>query len=348
MARHRHRHRHRPPRLPTTTTTLLLAVLLPSALATPYPYPQIHPQNQPTIKPPSPFTKTLFHDDFSLLAPGSLPSPQKWTLDIGTSYPSGPAHWGTNEIQTYTSSPSNIGITPSGTLRIIPLAPTTNTTKGKNKNSTWTSARIETTKTHDFSCGAGQRLRIEAGIRLPSGPAAEQMGIWPAFWSLGAAFRGNYQSWPGPGEVDVMESVNGAATVWHTVHCGVGSGGPCKEMNGLGSTAAMSRGVWHVVAVEIDRSRGGTGRDDWKAEKLVWFVDERQTWSLTGATVGNATAWATLARSPKFLLLNVAVGGAFPDAVAGGKTPTAKTPTAKTLGGAGAAMEVRHVAVFVT
>ena len=65
-----------------------------------------------------------------------------------------------------------------------------------------------------------------------TGTAAE--GYWPAFWMLGAPYRGNYQNWPSVGELDIMENVQGLNTVWATMHCGTNPGGPCNETTGLG------------------------------------------------------------------------------------------------------------------
>lgn len=283
-----------------------------------------------SISLPAGFTRTLFQDDFSLQPPNSLPSSSKWTLDTGTSYPNGPSHWGTNEVQSYTRSPENIAVTASGTLQITPVIVSGN----------WTSARIETTAEHDFACAPGHRLRMEASLRVGAAPADSQMGIWPAFWSLGAAYRGNYGSWPGVGEIDVLETLNGAATAWQTVHCGSAAGGPCRETDGISGTAALSRGEWHTFAAEIDRTNDG---GDWRGETITWFVDGVPTNSVSGADVGDEDAWSSLARTPRFLLLNVACGGSFPDAIA--KT---KTPTTQTAGGKGSSLEVRYVAVFAT
>jgi beta-glucanase (GH16 family) len=279
---------------------------------------------------PSGYARILFQDDFANQPAGSLPASSKWAIDTGTGYPGGPAHWGTGEVQSYTSSSANLGITSRGTLQITPV---------RASNGQWTSARIETTAANDFSCAAGRRLRMEASL-LISGSAGSQAGVWPAFWSLGSSFRGNYNNWPSVGEIDILESINGDATVWQTVHCGSGSGGPCHETNGISSTAGFARGVWHTVAVEIDRTNSG---GDWRGEKLTWFVDGSPTTSVTGAVVGDQSAWTSLARSSRYLLLNVAVGGSFPDAVA-----NTKTPTAQTTGGSVAAMEVKYVAVYST
>lgn len=159
---------------------------------------------------PSGFSQLVFEDDFSNQAPGSLPSTSKWTYSTGTSYPGGPARWGTNEIQTYTSSPQNVAITSSGTLRITPL----------NINGQWTSARLESAPQHDVACPEGGKLRIEASIKFGSAPAETQMGIWPSFWAMGAPFRGQYAQWPAVGEIDIAESVSGVSRVWNVLHCG--------------------------------------------------------------------------------------------------------------------------------
>lgn len=272
--------------------------------------------------PPDGFQQVLFYDDFT------APLTDNWTLDLGTSYPGGPGNWGTGEIQTYTDSPDNIAAA-DGNLIITPL---------RDASGAWTSARIETNSEHDWACPEGGRVRAEASIRLGADPEDVQAGIWPAFWALGADFRGNYQNWPAVGEIDILESPNGMPRTWHTVHCGTTPGGPCDETTGLGGDADFSRGEFHVISVEISREGGG-----WEADEIAYAVDGAATVSVTGAQVGDQAAWEALAHGPKFLLLNVAVGGGFPDAIAG-----APTPGEGTAGGEGAAMGVEYVAVYST
>jgi hypothetical protein len=301
------------------------------------------------VQVPAGYASVLFQDDFTAQSPGGRPS-DKWTIDTGHSYPGGPANWGTNEVQAY--SASNVAISPARTLRITPT----------NAGGRWTSARIETRPEHDFACGAGRRLRMEAVLR--AGDGRGQAGIWHAFWALGSAYRGRYNNWPSVGEIDIIETLNGLPTAWQTLHCGpTASGGPCHETDGISSTTTLSRGSWHTVAVEIDR----TNQDgDWRGERISWLVDGVVTFTgkvcllvetlcrsednllmrccvVTGATVGDATAWEALARSKKFLLLNVAVGGSFPDAI-----QKSRTPNAQTTGGDGTELEVKYVAVFTT
>lgn len=86
----------------------------------------------------------------------------------------------------------------------------------------------------------------------------------------------------------------------------------------------------------VDRSTG-----NWKTESLTCYLDGVQTFSVTGARVGDQATWSVLAHNPHFLLLNVAVGGSFPSAVAGKSTPTKAT-----IGGLSVGMEVDYVVVY--
>ncbi|KAK0730240.1 concanavalin A-like lectin/glucanase domain-containing protein [Lasiosphaeris hirsuta] len=280
---------------------------------------------------PPGFSRIIFEDDFSKQPAGSQPSTAKWSYSVGTSYPGGPANWGTKEIQSYSSSRENLVIT-SGALAITPL----------NNGGRWTSARIESTPAHDIACAAGGKLRIEASLKFGKAPPSEQMGIWPSFWAIGSGFRGNTDRWPAVGELDVAESINGQPTTWQMLHCGWTPGGPCNEFNGIGGPVPFTRGEFHTVAVEVDRTNGG----DWRGERLLWYIDGRLTSSVDGTRVNDEGAWTAVTRNPKFLILNVAVGGDFPNNVA--NDGRVLTPTPETKGGPDSAMEVRYIAVFST
>ena len=305
-------------------TALLHGLGTHSLVTSPY---YSSPRGVDNVAGPDGFERRLFYDDFSGRPVGSLPSPSKWHLDLGTSYPGGPENWGTGEVQTYTNSRRNIEITARNTLQITPQ---------RAKNGSWTSARIETTAPWDFACQRGQRLRVEARLKLGDGPMSKQLGIWPAFWALGSDYRGDYWNWPAVGEIDILESVNGESKAWHVVHCGVAPGGPCKEFSGISNaTDHVRRGVWHTLSWEVDR------RNAYLGESMSWFVDGRREWTLKESDVGDDDAWKALAGNKKMVLLNVAVGGSFPDAIAGFKTPTGKT-----VGGNEASLEVDYVAVY--
>ncbi len=265
----------------------------------------------------------VWSDDFNGTA-GTLPSSTNWIIDIGHSYPGGPGNWGTGEIQNYTSSTSNLSLDGSGNLRITPI--------GSGQN--WTSARIETRRA-DFKPADGRILRIEGRIQMPNVTGDAALGYWPAFWALGAPYRGNYQNWPSIGELDIMENVNGLNTVWATLHCGVNPNGPCNETNGLGNSRACPgstcQSAFHTYRFEWDRSVS--------PNQLRWYVDGQQFHSISQSQL-DATTWSNMtSHAGYFILLNVAIGGGFPNGVAGFSTPTSATVS-------GRPMVVDYVAVW--
>ncbi|MEU6206940.1 carbohydrate-binding protein [Micromonospora musae] len=279
---------------------------------------------QAAVPPPPTGWSLVWSDDFTGAA-DTLPSAANWIIDTGTSYPGGPPNWGTGEIQTYTNSTANVSHDGAGNLRITPL---------RNASGGWTSARIETVRSN-FKAPAGGVLAIEGRIQMPNVTGAPALGYWPAFWALGAPYRGNYQNWPGIGESDVMENVNGLNSVWGVLHCGVAPGGPCNEFNGLGNSRACPGGscqsTFHTYRFEWDASAS--------PQQLRWYVDGQQYHSVTQSQVGEPFWSQMTSHAGYFLLLNVAMGGGFPNGVAGFTTPTAQTVP-------GHPMLVDYVAVY--
>jgi hypothetical protein len=266
----------------------------------------------------------VWADDFNGAA-NSLPSAGNWIFSTGHNYPGGPANWGTGEIQNYTAGTSNVSLDGSGNLRITPI---------RSASGEWTSARIETRRT-DFKPAAGRILRIEGRIQMPNVTGDAALGYWPAFWALGSPYRGNYQNWPGVGEFDVMENVNGLNTVWGVLHCGTAPGGACNEFNGIGASrpcpGSTCQSAMHAYRFEWDRSV--------TPNQLRWYVDGQLYHSVSQGQL-DATTWNNMtSHEGYFLLLNVAMGGAFPNGVAGFGTPTAATVS-------GRPMLVDYVAVW--
>lgn len=219
---------------------------------------------------------TTFFDDFTG-SPGSLPSSSNWIIDLGTSYPGGAPKWGNNELETYTNKYGNLHITHQQTLAITPQI---------DKTGAWTSSRIETARS-DFAAAAGGKLYVEGRIKLGSASASQQQGIWPAFWALGAEFRGVYTNWPDASEWDFMENINGQSTVFATLHCGTAPGGPCNEYNGIGNGGVtISRSGFHVYGFLVDRSMVGTGMTGtWKDETITWYLDGKSVLSIKGSQI---------------------------------------------------------------
>ncbi|AHH94793.1 glycoside hydrolase family 16 protein [Kutzneria viridogrisea] len=250
--------------------------------------------------PPPGFT-TVWTEDFSGEA-GSRVNGANWLYDTGTSYPGGAAQWGTHEIETMTDSTSNVYLDGAGHLAIKPI---------RDGNGNWTSGRIETQRT-DFQPPPGGVLRVEGSLRQPNVNTGNGAGYWPAFWMLGAPFRGVYTNWPGIGELDIMEDINGRSSEFSTLHCGVAPGGPCNEFTGLGSGERPCGGCqtgFHTYAVELDY---GTS-----PQQLRYYLDGNNFFTINANQV-DATTWNNATQHGFFVILNVAIGGDFPAAFGGG------------------------------
>ncbi|MFE2642793.1 glycoside hydrolase family 16 protein [Streptomyces nigra] len=251
--------------------------------------------------PPSGWTQ-VFLDDFTGPA-GSGVNTSNWRYDTSTGYPGGPANWGTGEIETMTSSTDNVSLDGNGNLRITPR---------RDGAGRWTSGRIETNRT-DFQPPSGGKLRVEARIQVPNVTGAAAKGYWPAFWMLGAPYRGNYWNWPGVGELDIMENTQGMNTVFATMHCGTAPGGPCNENSGIGGNTTCSgttcQAGFHTYRLEWDRSTS--------VEEIRFYLDGVNFHTVRAHQV-DATTWANATNHGYFIILNVAMGGGFPDAFGGG------------------------------
>jgi hypothetical protein len=251
--------------------------------------------------PPAGWTQ-VFVDDFNGSA-GTGVNTADWQYATGTSYPGGPANWGTGEIETMTSSTDNVALDGSGNLRITPR---------RDASGNWTSGRIETNRT-DFQPPAGGKLRVQSRIQMPNVTGAAARGYWPAFWMLGAPYRGDYHNWPSVGELDILENVQGLNTVWATMHCGTNPGGPCNETTGLGGSTpcpgTSCQAGFHTYGMEWDRSTS--------PEEIRFYVDGTNYHTVRANQV-DATTWANATDHGFFIILNVAMGGAFVDAFGGG------------------------------
>src|SRR2546423_5546230 len=196
--------------------------------------------------PPSGWT-TVFGDDFDGAANTGV-NTGNWLYDLGHGYPGGAGNWGTGEVESMTNSTQNVFLDGNGHLVIRPI---------RDGAGNSTSGRIESQRT-DFAAPAGGKLRVEASIQQPNVSGAAALGYWPAFWMLGAAARPvGATNWPGIGEWDIMEDINGRSSEFGTLHCGVSPGGPCNETTGLGSGERACGGCqsgFHTHALEYDRS----------------------------------------------------------------------------------------------
>ncbi|MGB7538928.1 MAG: family 16 glycosylhydrolase [Anaerolineales bacterium] len=208
----------------------------------------------------------IWQDEFA----GGAIDPANWTFDIGG------GGWGNSEREYYTDRPENARV--EGGMLIIEAR------AEKFSHRDYTSARLKTQGLRAFTYG-----RIEARMQLPFGK-----GIWPAFWMLGTDI--DQESWPGCGEIDIMEHIGREpARIYATAHGpGYSAGG------GVGTHFDLPEGTlsnaFHVYAIE------------WEPEEIRWYVDNDQYFSINPGQVSGEWVF----QHPFFIIINLAVGGTWP------------------------------------
>ncbi len=270
-----------------------------------------------SVNPAPPGFALTWSDDFNGAA-GTSVDQALWKYDTGPG-----SSFGTGEIETMTSSTSNVHYDGSGHLVITALH------SGSDPGSGWTSGRIET-QSASFGAAPGGVVRIESILQQPNVTTVNGAGYWPAFWMLGAPLRSGVP-WPGSGEIDVMEDINGRGSVFSTLHCGVNPGGPCNEPTGISSGERSCGGCqtgFHDYAAEIDRSVS--------PEQIRFYLDGNNFFSIN-ATQVDATTWSNAVDHPFFIIYDLAMGGGFPNAFGGG-------PNGNTV--SGASLVIDSVAVY--
>jgi beta-glucanase (GH16 family) len=237
-------------------------------------------------------------------------------------YQTGYGIFGSGEIETATSSRANVHLDGSGALDITAVG----------QGASWTSGRIRTRRA--FRAPAGDELMVTASIRQPD--PAGGIGYWPALWLLGSG------TWPAHGEIDILEDVNGLDEHSGALHCGNlttpnpdGTFGPCHEQNGLSSGLQPCHGCqqgYHTYTVIIDRR-------DAADQQVRWYLDGHQFFSASESRVGTA-AWQTAFAQGFAIMLDLAIGGSYPDTVCRCSAPTASTASGGTI-------SVRYVGVYL-
>ena len=240
------------------------------------------PPTSEVAPPPAPPTWTLvWSDEFDGAAGGSFDA-AKWVAETGGS------GWGNQEREYYTTRPENIALDGSGHLVITARAePATTSYSCWYGSCRYTSARIKTKGLFAQTYG-----RFEARIRIPRG-----QGLWPAFWMLGDNI--DAVGWPKSGEIDIMENIGREPNMVHGTMHGPGYSGA----GGIGGPYTLASGAFaddfHRYAVE------------WTPGLITWFVDDTKYFQVTTSSIPTGATWVF--DHPFFLLLNVAVGGGWPN-----------------------------------
>ncbi|HEY2505153.1 MAG TPA: glycoside hydrolase family 16 protein [Streptosporangiaceae bacterium] len=206
---------------------------------------------------------------------GAPADPQTWRADVGGD------GWGNEELQYYTDGTQNAAIDGAGNLTIAVRRSDPKVAARDYDGCEFTSARLISNQLVAFRYGL-----IQARMKLPPG-----LGIWPAFWLLGADF--DEVSWPDCGEIDVLENFGiNKMQALGAVH-GPGYSGPEGVAASLDTAAPLSDD-FHVYSVS------------WEPDRIRWYVDDRQFHCVTPADL-HGQRWVF--DHDFFLLVNVAVGG---------------------------------------
>jgi beta-glucanase (GH16 family) len=213
---------------------------------------------------------------------GTSVDPNNWEFMIGNGCEYGNCGWGNNELEYYTSRPENCYVS-GGNLHIVAR-------REAYAGFQFTSTRMRSLNRQDFLYG-----RMEARIKLPTGG-----GMWPAFWMMPS--DSVYGGWAASGEIDIVESINTATTVYGTIHYGG------QWPNNTNSGGSYANGTnfsqdFHIYAL------------DWTPDEMRWYIDGVLYYTATSAVWYSAGAPAN-PRAPFdqyfHFLMNVAVGGNWP------------------------------------
>jgi beta-glucanase (GH16 family) len=221
----------------------------------------------------------VWSDEFS--AEGA-PDPAKWDYEEGFIR--------NNEAQYYTrSNPRNARV-EHGLLIIearkehLENLPTKKGRRSARTTAEYTSASLTTRGKASWTHG-----RIEVRAKLPTG-----RGMWPAIWMLGTNI--SQVGWPRCGETDIMENVGFDPDVIHANIHTAKYNHVQKTNKGSKITVEKPYAAFHNYSVE------------WDDKKMDFFVDDKKYFTFDNEGSGEA-AWPF--NKPQYLILNVAVGGAW-------------------------------------
>lgn len=215
----------------------------------------------------------------------------------------GPEFWVNNEQQVYVDKPEVLRELPAGSVPgaeggVLVLQPNfSQGLKAPGRTADFISGRIESRGKFEFTHG-----RATARIKMP-----DAVGVWPAFWLLGNG------AWPDTGEIDIMEYVGEADWTGVALH-GPGYSGETPLVDRQYFPPGIDVTQWHEYSV------------DWSETQILFKVDGRLTYRATRAMVEHYGKWSY--DNPKYLILNFALGGAYPVKVNGVTKPYPGLPAA--------------------
>lgn len=216
--------------------------------------------------------QVVWSDEFD----GTNVDKTRWAFDIGN----GAGGWGNNELEYYTSRPTNVFVT-NGLLHIVA------------RKESYNGFRFTSAKLHTYGLFSKLYGRFEFRAKLPQGK-----GYWPALWLMPR--DSVYGGWAASGEVDLMENMGRVPTqVMGTLHFG----GPYpNQLQTSGTPYTFPGGDcvtnFHLYAME------------WTTNQFKWYVDNtlyetQGGWSSTGGP------YPAPFNQPFYIIMNLAIGGNF-------------------------------------
>lgn len=211
-------------------------------------------------------------------------------------YETGGGGWGNNEEQVYVAGSQggeNLAFVSDGSLKI----------QARKIGNTVYSIRMNTNKSWKYGW-------FEARLKVSDVP-----GAWPAFWMMPK----NFKTWPGDGEIDIMEyaiSTQGKNKSSSSIHCNAFNW-PAGTQKTHVQTVANAATEYHVYALE------------WTSAEMKFYIDGHLHLTFKNDGLGY-DHWPF--DNPFYLKLNMAWGGNM-----GGKTDQTGLP---------ATYEVDYVRVF--
>jgi beta-glucanase (GH16 family) len=243
---------------------------------TPAPAPPA-PAPPPSNQYPDPYQSTtpIFDDEFN--GPqGSAPNSSNWTEDTGQGQCG-------NSLNTNTTNAANVSLNGQGQLAITAL----------QSGSSYTSAQIAANGLPSAPYGA-----VEASIKLPPG-----QGLCAAFWLNGQSTSGSSCSWPGCGEIDILEAPEFAAaptSAFFTLHGPITpdtDGGNYQQFETYTTALGDLSTAFHTYGIV------------WTPNSIVWTVDGVAYATATPNSLVPGSTWVFNASRPYSLILDLAVGG---------------------------------------
>jgi len=221
-----------------------------------------------------------------------------WADEFNTDGPPDPCHWTyergfvrNSDLQWY--QPEN-ACCKDGLLIIEArrerkanpnYSPNSDNWKHSRQHVEYASACLKTRGLHSWTYG-----RFEMRGRIDT-----RAGMWPAFWTLGAA-----RSWPGCGEIDIMEYYRGMLLA-----------------NACWASKKRWTPVWDDLRKPITQfgdpnwsHKFHTWRMDWDKHYIKLYVDGELLNTINLArTINQTSDRANPFHEPHYILLNLAIGG---------------------------------------